>query len=184
MLEATRLAQPILPRITHIFILFTPFYHMLPFYLRSAAHGPAAPHPLPHSPTHLTPPFHPSPCRHSYLTDCMTKLPMGLLGRLVSSNDTPMSLAALLDSPPWVRRVGKRLEKWVDDGWKVVEAADRLKLTQLDAQVSSNLSNTRFMCWLMGSFVWVVRAGASLGRVSLQASAGHRAAALAKLGQN
>jgi hypothetical protein len=38
-----------------------------------------------------------------YLTDYAPRLPLGLMARLVGSNDTPMALAALLDRPPWER---------------------------------------------------------------------------------
>jgi len=41
---------------------------------------------------------------HRYLTDGLTTLPMGLLSRIVSTNDTLMALVPLLDQPPWVRR--------------------------------------------------------------------------------
>eukprot|EP00983_Pelagomonas_calceolata_P097587 1158266-Pelagomonas_calceolata.AAC.1 len=39
-----------------------------------------------------------------YLTDGLTTLPMGLLSRVVATNDTLMALVPLLDQPPWVRR--------------------------------------------------------------------------------
>jgi hypothetical protein len=77
------------------------------------------------------------PCR--YLTDGVTTLPMGLLSRLVSTNDMLMALVPLLDSPPWVRRRGSgkaaRLEKWIHNAWEQVAPADRLKITQADGQV-------------------------------------------------
>ncbi|KAL6764744.1 hypothetical protein V8C86DRAFT_1823479, partial [Haematococcus lacustris] len=80
-----------------------------------------------------------------YLTDHVTRLPLGLLSRLLSTNDTPMVLAPLVDDPPWVRRRGKgksaRLEKWVHNEWRVVEAADRLRITQADGQVWLALNN-------------------------------------------
>lgn len=72
-------------------------------------------------------------CR--YLSDDVTKLPLSVMGRLVSSNDVPMALVALLDSPPWKRRRGGKQEVWQDNSWVVVPPADRLKLTQADAQV-------------------------------------------------
>lgn len=43
-----------------------------------------------------------------YLTDYLPTLPMGLLSRLVSTNDSIMALLPLVDKPPWVRtRKGK-----------------------------------------------------------------------------
>jgi hypothetical protein len=38
-----------------------------------------------------------------YLTDHITTLPLGLMGRLLSANDAIMTLLPLVDSPPWVR---------------------------------------------------------------------------------
>lgn len=46
---------------------------------------------------------------HRYLTDGVTTLPMGLLSRLMATNDTLMALVPLVDQPPWVRRRCVRL---------------------------------------------------------------------------
>ncbi len=101
----------------------------------------------------MTPAYQPLPvCPHRnaslfrrYLSDNVTKLSMGLMGRMLTTNDFPMALVALLDKPPWSRRRaagGKaRLEKWVDNGWQPVAPADRLKLTQSDAQVCVRASS-------------------------------------------
>jgi hypothetical protein len=65
---------------------------------------------------------------------------MGLLSRLVSTNDTLMALVPLLDAPPWVRRRGSgksaRTEKWIHNAWETVAPSDRLRLTQADGQAS------------------------------------------------
>lgn len=62
---------------------------------------------------------------------------MGLLSRLVASNDTVMALAPLLDSPPWARRgKGGALERYTDNKWRPVPPAERLRVSQADAQVS------------------------------------------------
>lgn len=43
-----------------------------------------------------------------YLTDHAASLPLGLMSRLVSANDTVMALLPLAERPPWVRtRRGK-----------------------------------------------------------------------------
>uniref|UniRef100_A0A7R9Z7P6 Uncharacterized protein n=1 Tax=Chlamydomonas euryale TaxID=1486919 RepID=A0A7R9Z7P6_9CHLO len=66
-----------------------------------------------------------------YLTSAMGSAPMGLLSRLVSTNDTLMALLPLLDRPPWVRRRKGRTERFQVVGgmrWLAVDAADRLKL--------------------------------------------------------
>lgn len=68
-----------------------------------------------------------------YLTDRMTELPLSVAARMIAPNDTPALLAALLDEPPWERRVkGKGLQRWEGGGWA---AADRLRLSQCDIQV-------------------------------------------------
>lgn len=69
---------------------------------------------------------------------------MGLLSRMLSTNDTIMALVPLLDSPPWVRRTPKgKLEKFVGNTWTAVDPADRLKLTQTDAQVGKESQSSR-----------------------------------------
>lgn len=50
-----------------------------------------------------------------YLVDYCCQLPLGLLGRLVSSNDTILALVALTDRPPWQRQRPGKLEKWIDN---------------------------------------------------------------------
>ena len=60
---------------------------------------------------------------------------MGVLSRVAATNDTAMALLPLLERPPWVRRTPKgKWEKHIDGKWRGVEAADRLRLTQQDAQ--------------------------------------------------
>jgi len=78
-----------------------------------------------------------------YLTDYMNDLPVGVMTRLVTTNDTLMTLVPLLDSPPWVRRNKKKKcwEKYVDGSWSAVKSDERLRLTQLDAQVWLALNN-------------------------------------------
>jgi hypothetical protein len=72
-----------------------------------------------------------------YLCDGVCSLAMGLMPRLLSAHDCPMALVALLETPPWVRHRGprRRMERWQDNTWQVVEPGDRLKLGQADAQV-------------------------------------------------
>ncbi|GAX77785.1 hypothetical protein CEUSTIGMA_g5228.t1 [Chlamydomonas eustigma] len=79
-----------------------------------------------------------------YLTEFFSSAPMGLLSRMVSSNDTLMALLPLLERPPWVRRRGGKTERWCVEGgmrWTAVEAADRLKLGQYDIQVWLAINN-------------------------------------------
>lgn len=70
-----------------------------------------------------------------YLSDYLSVLPLGLLTRMVRTNDTLMALVPLLEDPPWVRRRNKKTEKFIGNVWTGVEARDRLRLTQHDAQV-------------------------------------------------
>ncbi|KAG1671405.1 hypothetical protein FOA52_011902 [Chlamydomonas sp. UWO 241] len=79
-----------------------------------------------------------------YLTDAMPTAPMGLLGRLVSTNDTLMALLPLIERPPWVRRRKGKLERWETAGgmaWKAVDAADRLKIGQWELQLWLAINN-------------------------------------------
>ncbi|KAG2497473.1 hypothetical protein HYH03_004627 [Edaphochlamys debaryana] len=81
------------------------------------------------------------------VTDALPRLPMGALGRMVSTNDTLMALLPLLDRPPWARTRtppgGGRpvLEKWVGNGWRAVPPQDRLKITTTDGQVWLAVTN-------------------------------------------
>lgn len=61
---------------------------------------------------------------------------MGVLTRMVRTNDTLMALTPLLEDPPWVRKRNKKTEKFIDNVWTAVEPKERLRLTQHDAQVS------------------------------------------------
>ena len=73
-----------------------------------------------------------------YLTELIPTAPLGMISRLVSTNDTLMALLPLLERPPWVRRRAGRTERWGVEGgmrWSAVEAEDRLKLGQYEIQV-------------------------------------------------
>ena len=77
-------------------------------------------------------------CRgmHRYLSDYLNCLPLGVLTRLVRTNDTLMALVPLLEEPPWVRKRNKKTEKFIGNVWAAVEPKERLRLTQHDAQAS------------------------------------------------
>ena len=72
------------------------------------------------------------PCR--YITDCLAVLPLGVLPRLVRSNDTIMSLAGLIEKPPWERRRGSTLQRFLAGSWREVAAAEKFQLCQPEAQ--------------------------------------------------
>lgn len=74
---------------------------------------------------------------HRYLSDYLNSLPLGVLTRMVRTNDTLMALVPLLEEPPWVRKRNKKTEKFIGNVWTAVEPKDRLRLTQHDAQASA-----------------------------------------------
>ena len=102
-------------------------------------------------------------CR--YLTDVVEGLPLSVVARMASTNDTVMALVPLIERPPWrrgcalscqlaclpcalrvchhdmqvvaQRRTGKREQQYIEGGWQTVRPANHLKLTQHDAQASS-----------------------------------------------
>ncbi|GAB4819300.1 hypothetical protein N2152v2_006346 [Parachlorella kessleri] len=76
-----------------------------------------------------------------YLTDHMDKVSLGLMTRLVSTNDAAMALLPLLDRPPWVRRGKSGIEKFINGKWQAVDPRDRMRLTQQDGQVWLALYN-------------------------------------------
>ncbi|KAA6426414.1 MAG: zinc finger MYND domain-containing 10-like [Trebouxia sp. A1-2] len=78
---------------------------------------------------------------HLACCDYLNVLPLALLTRLVTTNDTLMALVPLLEDPPWVRRRNKKTEKFIGNVWTAIESRDRLKLTQHDAQVWLMLNN-------------------------------------------
>ena len=69
-----------------------------------------------------------------YLSDYLNSLPLGVLTRLVRTNDTLMALVPLLEEPPWVRKRNRKTEKFIGNVWTAVEPKERLRLTQHDAQ--------------------------------------------------
>ena len=79
---------------------------------------------------------------HRYLSDYLNSLPLGVLTRMVRTNDTLMALVPLLEEPPWVRKRNKKTEKFIGNVWTAVEPKERLRLTQHDAQASDRDSNS------------------------------------------
>lgn len=70
-----------------------------------------------------------------YLTEHVTKLPLGLTTRLLETHDTILLLVPLIENPPWTRRVKGKWEKFVSQKWSEVAPADLLRLTQTEGQV-------------------------------------------------
>eukprot|EP00879_Flechtneria_rotunda_P023002 GHRR01024313.1.p1 GENE.GHRR01024313.1~~GHRR01024313.1.p1 ORF type:complete len:665 (+),score=279.07 GHRR01024313.1:673-2667(+) len=71
-----------------------------------------------------------------YLTDHITRLPLGVTNRLLGAHDAVMALLPLVEAPPWVRqRKRGKVEKFISSRWQEVLPADHLMITQLDGQV-------------------------------------------------
>ena len=70
-----------------------------------------------------------------YLSDGAAQLPIGILTRLLQTHDSVMALLPLLDSPPWRRERKGSTEQLEGSQWVSVPASERLRLSQVDAQV-------------------------------------------------
>lgn len=70
-----------------------------------------------------------------YLSDGAARLPIGILTRLLQTHDTVMALLPLLDNPPWRRERKGSIEQLEGSHWVSVPAAERMRLSQVDAQV-------------------------------------------------
>eukprot|EP00884_Botryococcus_braunii_P023017 jgi/Botrbrau1/939/Bobra.0167s0050.1 len=71
-----------------------------------------------------------------YISDQAEELPMSVGVRLVSTNDTLLVLAPLMDKPPWVQRCKGSLYKWDANQWRLVPPEDHLRLDKVTAQTS------------------------------------------------
>lgn len=76
-----------------------------------------------------------------FVTDHAPHCSVGVIGRMLDTNDSIMALAMLAQRPPWTRRAGDRLEKFVQQRWVEVQPADAERLTQLEGQVWLALYN-------------------------------------------
>ena len=74
-----------------------------------------------------------------YLAQGLAVLPLGLLPRLVVTNDTVMALVDLLAKPPWERRRGAALQRFAGGGWQAADGAAGKQLCQPEAQVQLSL---------------------------------------------
>ncbi len=101
---------------------------------------------------------------HRYLSEHVDVLPLGVPVRLVATHDAPLGLLALLDRPPWERRRSAglttgpeavpnpvpdgtkraaprpQLERFEGGRWRVVAAADRVRLAQPATQARPSLA--------------------------------------------
>lgn len=76
-----------------------------------------------------------------FLTEHMTKLDLGVMGRIINPNDMPMQLVPLLDVNPWTHRSADGNKTFVDGKWEALEDSDYLRLNKYQAQVWLSIYN-------------------------------------------
>lgn len=78
-----------------------------------------------------------------FLSEHMTKLDLGVMGRIISPNDMPMQLVPLLDNNPWTHRTkaNNTLKTFVDGKWEKLEETEFLRLNKYQAQVWLSIYN-------------------------------------------
>merc|ERR1711998_376371 len=78
-----------------------------------------------------------------FLSEHMTKLDLGVMGRIISPNDLPMQLVPLLDVSPWTHRTkaNGNLRAFVNGKWETQDEADYLRLNKYQAQVWLSIYN-------------------------------------------
>jgi len=70
-----------------------------------------------------------------FLSEHMTKLDLGVMGRIISPNDVPMQLVPLLDRNPWTYRGQHGNKSFVEGKWEDLEDKEFLRLNKYQAQV-------------------------------------------------
>ncbi|XP_002132177.2 zinc finger MYND domain-containing protein 10 [Ciona intestinalis] len=76
-----------------------------------------------------------------YITDAIESLPLSTSGRLMNTHNIPCLLVELLEHPPWTKRSGGKLMKYIDSQWQQVVGPDALQLTKIEGQVWLALYN-------------------------------------------
>merc|ERR1711907_774029 len=76
-----------------------------------------------------------------FLSEHMTKLDLGVMGRVINPNDIPMQLVPLLDIAPWSYRGPDGLKTFVEGQWEKQEEGDYLRLNKYQAQVWLSIYN-------------------------------------------
>lgn len=112
-----------------------------------------------------------------YLMEHSERLPISVTSRLLDTHDVLLSAAALIENPPWVRKVTRTpaaggaaaaavvWQKYDGNAWTDVAPADLLRVTPVDAQP-----------WLM--IFAMVRTPSLRGRYAMH---GHRLSALSRV---
>merc|ERR1711970_96607 len=70
-----------------------------------------------------------------FISEHMTKLDLGVMGRIISPNDMPMQLVPLLDVSPWTYRGKHGNKTFVEGKWEDLDDKDFLRLNKYQAQV-------------------------------------------------
>ena len=76
-----------------------------------------------------------------FLTDHINHLPLGVVSRILHTHDILLAMVPLVESPPWTRKNGKKLEKFSDQRWIEVRPQDAMLLTKLEGQVWLTIYN-------------------------------------------
>jgi len=78
-----------------------------------------------------------------FISEHMTKLDLGVMGRIISPNDMPMQLVPLLDVSPWTHRTKANgvLKTFVEGKWENLDENDYLRLNKYQAQVWLTIYN-------------------------------------------
>ncbi|XP_069101042.1 zinc finger MYND domain-containing protein 10-like [Argopecten irradians] len=70
-----------------------------------------------------------------YIVDHIECLPLSVLSRVLNTHDIPILLVQLVENPPWSKRKGGKLYKFIDNKWQEVSREDSFKLTKTEGQV-------------------------------------------------
>lgn len=85
-----------------------------------------------------------------YLSDHIAALPLGIIPRLMRTNDVLSVLVPLLSSKPWQRGRGAKLETYAGGQWVACAPGQHLRITQPEAQVTTSFYCTAsFAPWIM-----------------------------------
>jgi len=76
-----------------------------------------------------------------FMSDHVSVLPLGVTSRLLHTHDVLLSLVPLVESPPWTRRRGGKVEKFSDQRWMAIAPQDMMLMTKLEGQVWLTLYN-------------------------------------------
>ncbi|KAK9802993.1 hypothetical protein WJX73_006147 [Symbiochloris irregularis] len=76
-----------------------------------------------------------------YLSDHLSTLPLGIIPRLMRTNDTVALLVSLILAKPWQQRRGKQVHQYVGGQWVVAGRDSRGRLLQHEAQAWLAVTN-------------------------------------------